>query len=131
MNTVNCKGKERYKEYFNLGLVLYGELKYLEEIKEHIIDNYCYTHIVKLIWPKYGKNNFLIVDESDYHKYTEFQPVCTDDSDNFYFAFILRGEVKNLEKIRDYIDQYVVKDEIEVVELMYAKKRLYIVNGGR
>ena len=44
----NQAQREYYKEWFNLGLILHGELNYLEAAKQYIIEHFCYTKKVKL-----------------------------------------------------------------------------------
>ena len=51
-----------------------------------------------------------------------------DKSDKFYFAFVLRGEVKHIEKIRDYIAQ---QHSVKTITVNYDKKRLYIVDKSQ
>ncbi len=45
----------------------------------------------------------------------------------FYFAFIVRGEVFHLEKIKEYINQC----DVDVITSVYAKERVYIVEESR
>ena len=129
------KGKEEipknegyYKEYFNCAIVLYGNVKYLEDIKQYIIKNFVNTGLLKLIKPTYSKERLFIVNEQEYKAYKHFKKGTEkkdfDKSDKFNFAFVLRGEVKDIETIRDYIAQ---QHTVKVVTVKYDKKRLYIV----
>jgi hypothetical protein len=134
-NTVK-EGKEEipknegiYKEYFNCAFVLYGSVRYLEDIKLYIIKNFVNTRLLKLIKPTYAKDNFSIVNEQEYKASKHFKKGTEkkgfDKSDKFNFAFVLRGEVKHIEKIRDYIaKQYLIK----VITVKYDKEKLYIVD---
>ena len=126
------KDKGFYKEYFNCGFVLFGSVRYLEDIKEYIIKNFVNKGLLKLIKPTYAKEGLLIVDKSEYMAYNRFKKGTEkkgfDKSDKFNFAFILRGEVKDIETIRDYIaKQHSVKE----VTVNYDKERLFIVNKSQ
>lgn len=127
------KDKEYFKDYFNCALVLHGNVKFLEELKQYIIENYVNTGLVKLIKPMYAKEDFSIVNEPEYKAYKNFkkkriEKKSPDESDKFYFAFILRGEVKHIEKIRDHIAQYSSAKEVTI---NYDKERLFIVNKSQ
>jgi hypothetical protein len=51
-------------------------------------------------------------------------------SEQFNFSCMLRGEVKYLEKIKEYIVQeYVGKGQVKLVKPTYDKKEIYIVTG--
>jgi hypothetical protein len=51
-------------------------------------------------------------------------------SEQFSFSCVLRGEVKYLEKIKEYIVQeYVGKGLVKLIKPMYDKKEIYIVTG--
>jgi len=53
-------------------------------------------------------------------------------SDLFNFAFVLRGEVKHLERIKKYIIQeYVKKGLIKMVNPTYDKEEIYIITSGQ
>ena len=126
------KNEDIYKEYFNCAFVLYGSVKYLEKIKKHIIKNFVNTGLLKLIKPTYAKERLFIVDESEYKAYNRFKKGTEkkgfDKSDKFNFAFILRGEVKDIETIRDYIaKQHSVKE----ITVNYDKDRLFIVDKSQ
>jgi hypothetical protein len=126
------KNEDIYKEYFNCAFVLYGNVRYLEDIKKYIIKNFVNTGLLKLIKPTYAKEGLLIVDKSEYMAYNRFKKEINkknfDKSDKFNFAFILRGEVKDIETIRDYIaKQYLVK----VIIVNYDKEKLYIVDKSQ
>jgi len=104
----------------------------LEEIKQYIIKNFVNTRLLKLIKPTYAKSDFSIVHEQGYKAYNRFKKDTEkkrfDKSDIFYFAFVLRGEVKDIETIRDYIaKQYLV----EIVTVNYDKEKLFIVNKSQ
>ena len=130
----NMRNKDKgfYKEYFNCAFVLYGKVKFLEKIKQYIIKEHVNKY-VKLIKPTYAKSDFSIVSESEYWEYMDFkneriQKKHLSDSDTFYFAFLLRGEVEYIEKIREYITQH---DSVEIVTFTYDKERLFIVDKSQ
>jgi hypothetical protein len=51
-------------------------------------------------------------------------------SEQFNFSCVLRGEVKHLEKIKEYIMQeYVSKGLVNLIKPTYDKKEIYIVTG--
>lgn len=115
-------------EIFNLAFVLHGELIDLEAIKHFIIKEYHNKKLVKLIKPTYAKEEFLIVDETEWQQIKN-QKVkeSPDESNNFYFAVILRGEIKYLEEIKNFIIQRPVK----VCESIYSKEKLFIVKKSQ
>ncbi len=50
----------------------------------------------------------------------------------FNFACVLRGEVKHLEKIKEYIIQeYVDKGLIKLIRPTYDKKEIYILTSDQ
>lgn len=49
-------------------------------------------------------------------------------SELFNFACVLRGEVKHLEKIKEYIvSEYVEKGLVKLIKPTYDKKEIYIL----
>jgi hypothetical protein len=68
---------EDYKEYlselFNFACVLRGEVKYLEEIKEHIIQEYVKKGWVKLIKPTYDKKEIYIMTGDQWKEYQKLK----------------------------------------------------------
>ncbi len=49
-------------------------------------------------------------------------------SELFNFACVLRGEVKHLEKIKEYIvSEYVEKGFVKLIKPTYDKKEIYIL----
>ncbi|KYK32400.1 MAG: hypothetical protein HXS48_26775 [Theionarchaea archaeon] len=52
-------------------------------------------------------------------------------SELFSFACVLRGEVKHLEKIKEYIVQeYVDKGLVKLIKPIYEKREIYTVTGN-
>ncbi|MBU6999103.1 MAG: hypothetical protein HXS42_15765 [Theionarchaea archaeon] len=50
----------------------------------------------------------------------------------FNFAFILRGHVKDLEAVKEYvITEYVEKGILKMIKPTYSKDRLYILSEGQ
>ena len=118
------KHETHYREYFNLGIVLRGDVRNLEEIKSYIIDTFVDKGLVKLIKPTYKKEKLCLVNEFEYKNYKRSnRKKIINESTYFYFAFILRGEVCHLEKIREYINQH----SVEIITFAYEKDKLYIV----
>jgi predicted transcriptional regulator len=58
-----------FRELFNFCCILRGEVKYLEEIKEHIITEYVKTEKVKLIKPTYDKHELYILTDAQWKEY--------------------------------------------------------------
>jgi hypothetical protein len=71
------KKKEDQEEYFcelfNFCCVLRGEVKYLEEIKEHIITEYVRKGKVKLIKPTYDKHELYILTDEQWKEYQKLK----------------------------------------------------------
>lgn len=61
--------KEYFHELFNFACVLRGEVKYLEKIKEYIVQEYVGNGLVKLIKPTYDKKEIYIVTEDEWKEY--------------------------------------------------------------
>jgi hypothetical protein len=67
-------------------------------------------------------------DQIDERREQTDQKKC--GSEQFNFSCVLRGEVKYLEKIKEYIVQeYVGKGLVKLVKPTYDKKEIYIVTG--
>ena len=47
------------------------------------------------------------------------------------FAFILRGEVKHLKKIKEHIQEYVDKELIKLIKPTYDKQEIYILTADQ
>ena len=132
MNDTKCskkpvnQHKDFYKEYFNLGIVLRGEVNDLEEVKKYIITTFVDKRLVQLIKPTYKKEKLCIVNEHEYAELQRFngKEKINDESECFHFACILRGEVNYLEAIKKWINQY---KSVEIFVSTYEKDRLYIV----
>jgi hypothetical protein len=65
--------KEYLSELFNFACVLRGEVKHLEEIKEHIIQKYVDNGLIKLIKPTYDKSEIYILTESQWKEYQKLK----------------------------------------------------------
>jgi hypothetical protein len=65
--------REYLSELFNFACVLRGEVKYLEEIKEHIIREYVQKGMVKLIKPTYQKNEIYILTDNQWKEYQKLK----------------------------------------------------------
>lgn len=122
------KHRTHYREYFNLGIVLRGDVNNLEEIKRYIIDTFVDKGLVKLIKPTYKKEKLCLVNEFEYKKYKKpNRKKRINGSTCFYVAFILRGEVTYLEKIKEYINQ----GSVEIITFTYEKDKLYIIEESQ
>jgi len=114
-------------EIFNLAFVLHGEIIDLEEIKHFIIEEYHNKKLLKLIKPTYAKEELLIVNETEWQQIkNQKEKESLYESKNFYFAFILRGEVKYLGEIKNFIEQ-----KFEPCESIYSKEKLFIVKKSQ
>ena len=60
-------------ELFNFSCVLRGEVKYLEEIKEHIVTGYVDKGRVNLIKPTYDKRELYILTEPQWKEYQKLK----------------------------------------------------------
>ena len=47
------------------------------------------------------------------------------------FAFVLKGEVKHLKKIKEHIQEYVDKGLIKLINPTYDKEEIYIITGAQ
>lgn len=61
--------KQYLSELFNFACVLRGEVKHLENIKEHIVQEYVEKGLVKLIKPTYDKKEIYILTETQWKEY--------------------------------------------------------------
>ncbi len=69
----NDTEKEYLQELFNFSCVLRGEIKNLEEIKEHIITDYVDKGLIKLIKPTYDKKEIYILTEEQWKEYQKLK----------------------------------------------------------
>jgi hypothetical protein len=74
MKEVTCMEEKEYlKELFNLGCVLRGKIKYLEQIKEYIIQEYVEKELVKLINSTCEKEEIYIITETQWEEYQKLK----------------------------------------------------------
>jgi hypothetical protein len=71
-------------------------------------------------------------DVRDSDRYSEREGTGKEDkkehlSEVFNFSCVLRGEVKYLERIKEYIQEYVDTGAVKLVKPTYEKKEIYIV----
>jgi hypothetical protein len=53
-------------------------------------------------------------------------------TEHFNLAFILRGHVKDLEAVKEYIvTEYVRKNTLKMIKPIYDKRRLYIMTESQ
>ena len=62
-----------FKELFNFACVLRGEVKYLEKIKEYVVQEYVDKGLVKLIRPTYDKEEIYIVTDDEWKEYQKLK----------------------------------------------------------
>ena len=67
------KKREYLSEIFNFACVLRGEVKYLEEIKEYIVQEYVDKGVVKLIRPMYDKKEIYIATDDLWKEYQKLK----------------------------------------------------------
>ena len=67
------KEKAYLSELFNFSCVLRGEVKYLEEIREHIVTGYVDKGRVNLIKPTYDKRELYILTEPQWKEYQKLK----------------------------------------------------------
>ncbi|KYK28861.1 MAG: hypothetical protein AYK19_05355 [Theionarchaea archaeon DG-70-1] len=60
-------------ELFNFACVLRGEVKHLEEIKEHIAQEYVKKGLIRLIKPTYNKSEIYIVTDVQWKEYQKLK----------------------------------------------------------
>ena len=65
--------REYLSEIFNFACVLRGEVKYLEEIKEYIVQEYVDKGVVKLIRPTYDKEEIYIATDDEWKEYQKLK----------------------------------------------------------
>ncbi len=57
---------------------------------------------------------------------------CKEYSSELHnFAFVLKGEVKHLKKIKEHIQEYAGKELIELVNPTYDKEEIYIITANQ
>jgi len=124
--------REYSRMYFNLALVIRGELKILKEIGEYIM-NSSVSNKVTLIEPIFTQENLCIVKEQEWHTH-EFKEkglrarLEPPKNEHRTFACVLQGKIKHLEKIKMHIiDHYSLDGLIESFKTTYSKDKLYIV----
>ncbi len=126
-------------EHFTTGCILSGKIRDLEEIKRQIIDKYVETGFLRMIKPVYSQSSLLIVGESELQVQSQSQSQLQlqlhqlkgdpSHEHGFCLAFILNGEVKYCEQVREYISRYVEKGLITAVMTPYTKEKQYIVEA--
>lgn len=67
------ESKQYLSELFNFACVLRGEVKYLERIKEHIVEEYVDKGLVKLIRPTYDKKEIYILTDEEWKEYQKMK----------------------------------------------------------
>ena len=66
--------KKKYlSELFNFSCVLQGDIKHLEEIKEHIVTEYVDKGLIKLIKPTYEKSEIYLVTSEEWKEYQKLK----------------------------------------------------------
>ncbi len=113
------------EEHFTTGCILCGKIQYLEEIKKYIIKTYVKNGLLKMIRPTYSKRPLSVVTESHYRKKEVSESV--PDSEDYYFAFVLNGEVTYTGQVKEYIKTYVEKGVVELDVTLYSKERQFVV----
>jgi len=128
-NERDARDRGYFHEFFNAAFVLKGEIVHLEKIKMHIIENFVYEDTLGLVKPIYSKNPLIITD--GYHFRTKKTEGCEPlleeplENDDFYLAFVLRGEVRYIEEVKEYIRNY--EGELGYAWTPYSEQRLFIV----
>ena len=122
-------------QYFNLVLFLRGEVRYLEQIKAHIIENYVTNRRVLLIRPTYSKDTFTVISEPEWRIFKKAaKSLKAGDTriQGFYFGCVLRGKMKELEEIKQYIEEnYASLKLVRLVKAMYTREKTYIVEMSK
>jgi len=130
---INEKVKEReyLHEHFTVTHILYGKIEYLEDIKKYLIGTYVEKGFLRIIKPTYSKKCLFAVNESHYSLYeNQSLPEYENDGGDFYFAYVLRGEVTYCEQVKKYItDVYVTKGLVDMTATPYSKEKQYIVKA--
>ncbi len=124
------------REHFNLGLVLRGEIRYLEDIEEYIQKTYISSNHVELIDLVYSKEHLRIVNESEWRSLAESKerrlPTQLREKgpsrEQVTFSCLLHGKWRYLEAIRTHIADYLSDGKIESLDLVYSMDRLYIAS---
>jgi hypothetical protein len=69
----NGNEKPYLSELFNFACVLRGEVKYLEKIKEHVIEEYVEKGLVKMIRPTYEKQQIYLLTDTEWKEYQKLK----------------------------------------------------------
>jgi len=130
---INGKVKEReyLHEHFTVTHILYGKIEYLEDIKKYLIGTYVEKGLLRIIKPTYSKKCLFAVNESHYSLYeNQSSSEYENDGEDYYFAYVLRGEVTYCEQVKKYItDVYVTKGLVGMTTTPYSKEKQYIVKA--
>ena len=123
-----------YREYFNIAYVIKGETSILEKIKTEIITKFVLEGAFKLIKPTYSKSPILIRDSNkcETEKAEECRPLLNEGDckpDEYYLAFILRGETKYLEEAKKIIEDFSQQGLIKSAHSAHALDRIFIVTN--
>lgn len=123
--------KEYLHEHFTVTCILYGKIKYLDEIKHYIVKTYVEKGLLKIIKPTYSKKRLCAVNESCYSPHEDQSSSDNENSgEDFYFACVLRGEITSCERVKTYItDTYVRKGVVDLTMTPYSKEKQYIVEA--
>ena len=128
---INEKVKEReyLHEHFTVTHILYGKIEYLEDIKKYLIGAYVEKGLLRIIKPTYSKKCLFAVNESHYQpEENQTSSEYENDGEDYYFAYVLRGEVTYCEQVKKHItDVYVTKGLVDMTTTPYSKEKQYIV----
>jgi hypothetical protein len=61
--------KECLSQLFNFSCVLRGEVKYIEQIKDYIVQEFVNERLVNLVRPTYDKNEIYIITRDEWEEY--------------------------------------------------------------
>ncbi len=61
--------KEYLSEVFNFSVVVQGQVKDIEKIKQYIVENYVNTGVVALIKPTYDKEELHVLTDDQWKEY--------------------------------------------------------------
>jgi hypothetical protein len=124
---IDGKRKAYLREYFTTACILHGKVTDLEEIKAYIVGAYVEKGLLEMIRPTYSRKPLCVVCES----VSVYEKVhVLEGDDESYLTFILRGEPRYTEEVKQYIAEYVNEGLIALETTGYTKEKQYIVETG-
>jgi hypothetical protein len=122
---IDGKRRAYLREYFTTACILHGKITDLEEVEAYIVDTYVEKGLLEMIRPTYSRKPLCVVCES-VSVYEKGVHSLEGDHES-YLTFILRGEPKYTEEVKQYIAGYVNEGLIAMETTGYTKEKQYII----